>query len=205
MTNPLLAPSTLPFSLPDYAAITDAHVREALEAGMEQHLAELEELAADTAPATVENVLHAWERSGATLDRTLSAFWVAKAADTNEERDAIMAEFSPRLAAHTDAIMLHPGLYARLRQLEERAGAGEVELDEQDAFNLSERLRAYERGGITLPADQQARLRELNGELATLSNQFDTALVAGRNAAAVHVTDEAELAGLSDDEMARLL
>ena len=204
MTNPLLAPSTLPFSLPDYAAITDAHVREALEAGMEQHLAELEELAADTAPATVENVLHAWERSGATLDRTLSAFWVARSADTNPERDAIMAEFSPRLAAHTDAIMLHPGLYARLRQLEERAGAGEVELDEQDAFNLSERVRSYARGGIDLPAGQQARLRELNAELATLSTQFDTALTAGRNAAAVHVTDEAELAGLSEDDRARL-
>ncbi|MFK5633618.1 M3 family metallopeptidase [Ornithinimicrobium sp. LYQ103] len=204
MTNPFLAPSTLPYSLPDYATITDAHVREALEIGMEQHLAELEELAADTAPATVENVLHAWERSGATLDRTLSAFWVARSADTNPERDAIMAEFSPRLAAHSDAIMLHPGLYARLRRLAERAAAGEVELDEQDAFNLAERIRGYARGGVDLPQDQQARLRELNGELATLSTTFDTALTAGRNAAAVHVTDEAELAGLADDDRARL-
>ncbi|GGK71977.1 M3 family metallopeptidase [Ornithinimicrobium pekingense] len=204
MTNPFLAPSTLPFSLPDYATITDAHVREALEIGMEQQLEELRAIAEDTSPATVENVLHAWERSGAVLERTLSAFWVARSADTNPERDAIMAEFSPRLAAHQDAILLDPALYGRLRALSERADAGEVELDDQDAFNLSERLRAYERGGITLPAGQQARLRELNGELATLSNEFDTALVAGRNAAAVHVTDEAELAGLSEDEKARL-
>lgn len=204
MTNPFLAPSTLPFSLPDYATITDAHVREALEIGMEQQLEELRAIAEDTSPATVENVLHAWERSGAVLERTLSAFWVARSADTNPERDAIMAEFSSRLAAHQDAILLDPSLYARLTALSERAGAGEVELDEQDAFNLSERLRAYERGGITLPEDQQARLRELNAELATLSNQFDTALVAGRNAAAVHVTDEAELAGLAGDERARL-
>ncbi len=204
MTNPLLKPSTLPFSLPDYATITDAHVREALEVGMPQHLDELRAIAEDTSPATVENVLHAWERSGATLTRTLAAFWVARSADTSPERDAIMAEFSPRLAAHQDAILLDPALYGRLRALSERAAAGEVELDEQDAYNLSQRLKDYERGGITLPQEHQARLRELNSELATLSNRFDTALVAGRNAAAVHVTDEAELAGLSEDDRARL-
>ncbi|MDN5726974.1 MAG: M3 family peptidase, partial [Propionibacteriales bacterium] len=204
MPNSLLTPSTLPFSLPDYAAITDAHVREALEAGLTEHLAELDALAADTAPATVENVLHAWERSGATLDRTLSAFWVARSADTNPERDAIMAEFSPRLAAHSDAILLNRGLYDRLRALADRAEAGEVTLDQQDAFNLSERLRGYERGGITLGEQDQQRLRELNGELATLSNQVEQRISDGRNAAGVHVTDEARLAGLTADEKAAL-
>ncbi|UUZ59275.1 hypothetical protein [Nocardioides sp. B-3] len=33
MTNSLLAPSTLPFDLPDYAHVTDADFREAIEAG----------------------------------------------------------------------------------------------------------------------------------------------------------------------------
>lgn len=204
MTNPLLSPSVLPFSLPDYATLTDAHVREAMETGMAEQLSALRMLAEDTEPATVANVLHAWETSGATLDRTLSAFWVAKSADTNDERDAIMAEFAPRLAAHSDTIMLDTGLYARLTALRERADAGEVELDEQDEFVLDERLRAYERGGITLDEPGQARLRELNGELATLSTEFDRLLVTGRAAAAVHVTDEAELAGLGEDDKAGL-
>ena len=204
MTNPLLSPSTLPFSLPDYASLTDAHVREALEVGMGEQLEALRTLADDPAPATVANVLHAWETSGATLDRTLSAFWVAKSADTNDERDAIMAEFAPRLSEHGDTIMLDADLYARLTQLRERADAGEVELDEQDQFVLTERLRAYERGGIALPEAEQARLRELNSELATLSTEFDRLLVTGRAAAAVHVTDEAALAGLDEGDRAGL-
>ena len=204
MTNPLLRPSDLPFQLPDYAAITDAHVREALEIGMSEQLAALKELADNPEPATVENVLHAWERSGATLDRTLLAFWVAKAADTNDERDAIMAEFSPRMAEHQDAILLDRGLYDRLVALRDRADAGEVALDEQDAYLLTRLLQDYERGGIALPEEEQARLKELNAELAGLSTAFDTALTAGRNAAAVHVTDEAELAGLTDDDKAGL-
>ena len=204
MSNPLLEPFTLPFSLPDYASITDAHVREALEVGMSEQLEALRALAADDEPATVENVLHAWERSGAILERTLSAFWVAKAADTNDERDAIMAEFSPRLAQHKDAIMLDPALHARLRALRERVDAGDVEVDEQDEFALTERLRGYERGGVNLPEDAQSRLRELNTELAGLSTEFDRLLVEGRNAAAVHVSHEAELAGLSEDDRAGL-
>ena len=204
MPNPLLSPSALPFSLPDYAATTDAHVREALSVGMEEQLRALDTLAEDPSPADVENVLHAWERSGATLDRTLAAFWVARSADTNDERDAIMAEFSPLLAQHADAIMLDPRLYARLRQLRERADAGEVDLDEQDGFVLTERLRGYERGGVALAEDQQVRLRELNTELAGLSTEFDRLLTAGRNAAAVHVADESLLAGLSAEDRAGL-
>ena len=82
--NPLLAPSTLTFGLPDYASITDAHFREAIEAGMAEQLAELDEVARDTSDATVANVLEAMERTGATLTRAMNAFWVAKSADTND-------------------------------------------------------------------------------------------------------------------------
>ena len=204
MPNPLLVPSSLPFALPDYAHLTDAHVREAAEQGMAEHLAELEAIATETAPATVENVLHAWERSGQILDRTTSAFLVARSADTTPERDAIMVDLAPRLAAHQDAILLHRGLYDRLRELAARAEAGEVTLDEQDAFLLEERLRHHERSGITLREQDQQRLRELNGELASLTTAVDQAVTAGRNAAAVHVTDEAELAGLSEQERSGL-
>ncbi len=204
MGNSLLAPSTLPFTLPDYATITTDHVREAVTVGMQEQLTELAAIAADTAEPTVENVLHAWERSGAVLDRSVAAFWVARSADTTPERDALMAELSPALATHSDAILLDRGLYERLRALADRAGRGEVELDAQDSYNLQKRLTDYERGGITLGEDDQQRLRELNTQLAALSVEFEQVLSAGRNAAAVHVTDEAELAGLSDDEKATL-
>ncbi|HLS43937.1 MAG TPA: M3 family metallopeptidase [Ornithinicoccus sp.] len=204
MSNPLLAPSALPFSLPDYANLTDEHVSEAVSRGMEEQLAELERIATDESAATVENVLHAWELSGATLRRAIAAFWVARSAHTTPERDAIMAELAPRIAAHQDTILLHRGLYDRLRSLAERADSGELTLDEQDRFNLHRRLKDYERGGITLSQEDQQRLRELNRELATLATQFETLVTAGRNAAAVHVTDERELTGISDDERAGL-
>ncbi|MFX0539089.1 M3 family metallopeptidase [Ornithinimicrobium sp. Y1847] len=204
MTNPLLAPSTLPLQLPDYANLTDADVAQAVEAGMQQQLAALEALATDPEPPTVANVLHAWETSGATLDRTMSTFWVARSADTTPERDALMAKYAPLMAAHDDTIMLDGRLYQRLIALRDRAEAGEVDLDEQDAFVLQERIRGYERSGIHLSEDDKTRLKQINSQLASLSNHFDALLTAGRNAAAVHVTDEAELAGLSEGDKAGL-
>ena len=202
MANSLLSPSTLEFQLPDYAHLSDADFREAIEQGMSEHLAELNAVATDESPATVENVLEAWERTGATLTRAMNAFWVAKAADTNDERDAIEADLAPRLAAHSDAILLDRRLYDRLQALAARRDAGEVELDDQADFLLGERLREYERGGIHLQGEQQDRLKEINERLATLSTRFDKLLVAGRNAAAVHVTDVAQVDGLGADDLA---
>ena len=43
----------------------------------------------------------------------------------------------------------------------------------------------------------QARLREINAELSALSTEFGNLLLAGANAAAVHVTDPARLDGLA--------
>ncbi|MGV8846884.1 M3 family metallopeptidase [Tessaracoccus sp.] len=200
MTNPLLHPSTLPFQLPDYATITDADVREALEAGMAEQVAELEALAANGEPATVANTLEAWERSGATLSRALNAFWVAKAADTNPERDAIMAEFMPRLAQHSDSILLNTVLFDRLRALATRRAQGEVDFDDQEAHLLHERLREFKRGGIQLSDGDKERLREINAALAGLSTEFEQRIVAGRNAGSVLVSDADELIGLSEED-----
>ncbi|WP_022909170.1 M3 family metallopeptidase [Aestuariimicrobium kwangyangense] len=200
MTNPLLSPSTLPFKLPDYATLTTEQYREGIEVGMAEQLAALEQVATDETPATLDNVLATWERSGATLERSLNAFWVARSAHSTPDRDELMAWASPLLAAHSDTIALDSRLHQRLLALQARVDDGEVEADEQDRWLLTDRLRDYDRSGIGLPADQQDRLRALNSELASLSTTFDTQLTAGRNEAAVHVTDEAELAGLDDAE-----
>ena len=202
MTNSLLSPSVIPFDLPDYANLTDADFREAIEQGMAAQLLELDVIANDTEPASVANVLDAWERTGQLGTRAMNAFWVAKAADTNDERNAIEEDIAPRLAQHEDAILLNAQLYGRLVALKARADGGEVELDAQEVHLLSERLKDFERGGIALDEASQVRLRELNTELATLSTQFDQLLVAGRNAASIHFSDESELAGLDPDQLA---
>ncbi len=200
--NPLLTAPTLPFQLPDYANLTDAQFKEAMEVGLAEQRTALDAIATNPDAPDVENTIVAWELSSTTLDRAGSAFWVAKAADANEQRDAVETALAPKLAEHGNAILLDRRLYDRLVALRARAEAAEVNLDEQDRYWLDEHIREFERSGISLDAAAQQRLRELNVELAGLSVAFEQALVEGRNAAAVLVTDPAELTGLGEDEVA---
>lgn len=200
--NPLLTAPTLPFQLPDYANLTDAQFKDAMEVGLAEQRTALDAIATNPDAPDVENTIVAWELSSTTLDRAGSAFWVAKAADANEQRDAVETALAPKLAEHGNAILLDRRLYDRLMALRARAEAAEVNLDEQDRYWLDEHIREFERSGISLDAAAQQRLRELNVELAGLSVAFEQALVEGRNAAAVLVTDPAELTGLGEDEVA---
>ena len=202
--HPLAHDSALPFALPDFAALEPAHYPPAFEAGMAESLAELDAVAANPEPATAENVLDAWEASGRLLDRALTAFFVTKAVDTNDELDAIEAEFAPKLARHSDAIFLNRAYYDRLQALAARAASGEIDLDAEQRWLLDDLLAAFVRNGVALPDADQERLRALNTRLAELGTQFEQANLAARNAGAVIVTDEAQLDGLSAEEVASL-
>ena len=199
--NPLLERSHLPYQLPDFAALTAPHHREAFEAGTARQRAALDALASDTEPATVENVLHAWDTSGDLLARLQMAFYAVRAADTTPELDALHTEFAPRLAQHSDAIWLDRRLFDRFTELATRAQAGEVTLDAEDAWLLEDTIRRFTRAGVALGEEDQARLRALNTRLAELGAAFQRANREARVAGRVVVTDRAELAGLTDAEV----
>lgn len=201
-SNPILN-RTLPFELPSFASATPADYREAIAAAMSTQLEALAVVRDDPTPAGVVNVLGAWEDAEFDLRRALNAFFAVRSSDTSAELDAIDEEFSPKLAAHADAIMLDGGLYDRLRALATRIEAGEVMADEQDRYALDELLRSFRRAGVELEADGQERLRELNRELAELGSRFETLNRGARNAGGLTVTAE-ELDGLTADERAGL-
>ncbi|WP_132425897.1 M3 family metallopeptidase [Pseudonocardia endophytica] len=194
--NPFLAPSTLPFEVPDFTAISEEHFLPAFEAGMAEQLVEVEGIVS-SGEATFENTVVALERSGRTLDRVARVFFTRVGAHTSPRIQEIEAEVAPKLAAHRDAIGLDPGLFARLDALHERRD--ELDLDPESLRLLERHHRDAVRAGARLGPAEQERLRALNSELSTLSTEFGSRLLAGANASAVHVTDPARLDGLSAD------
>jgi peptidyl-dipeptidase Dcp len=195
--NPFLAPSPLPFEFPDFDAIREEHFAPAFTAGMEQQRAEVDAITADPAAATFDNTIVALERSGAVLRRVSAVFFTLVGSCSTPGIRAIEAEIAPQLAAHSDAIMLDPTLFARIESL--FATRHDLALDAESLRLLERRHRDAVRAGARLGATEQERLRALNAELSTLSTQFGTKLLAGANDAAVLVEDPAELAGLSPD------
>jgi peptidyl-dipeptidase Dcp len=199
--NPLAGPTTLPFGLPDFAAIRTEHYQPAIESGMAEQLAELAAIATNTELPTVANVIEAWEASGQLFTRALKAFQAKQFADTNDELDAIDAAIAPLLARHRDAISLDRALYERVVALAARRDAGDIVLDPQEAFWLERTLLSFERAGVGLDEPDQVTLRALNARIAELQSAFAREALAGRTAAAVLVTEADQLVGLSDADV----
>jgi peptidyl-dipeptidase Dcp len=200
--NPFTAPSSLPYALPDFAAIREEHFRPALLAGMAEQRAEVEAIAASAEAPTVENTLDALERSGRLLHRAAIVFFNQSSSDSTPGLEALEEEIAPLLAAHSDAIYLDRRLFARLEALHAAAEAGDLELAPDTAWLLHRQRTQFIRAGVRLDDAAQARLRELNAEITRLETVFGRQLLAETNDSAVLVTDEAELAGLPADARA---
>ena len=197
MATPFDGPSTLPYALPPFDDVRTEHYRPAFDAGMAEHRAEVEAIATDPEPPTFENTLVALERAGQLLQRVEMVFSTVTSADSTDELRDLEAELSPLLAAHRDAIVLDGRLYARVRAVHDAldATAGRSEEDRR----LAERtLTEMTLAGAGLDDAGKERLTAINQELSTLTTTFERNLLEDTNDAAVHVTDESELAGLDD-------
>ncbi|CEH01612.1 Peptidyl-dipeptidase (Dipeptidyl carboxypeptidase) [Propionibacterium freudenreichii] len=188
------------FELADFAALAPGDYEQIVHDAMAAELSGLRLVSDNPEPATVANTIEAWERAELALSRATAAFFTLHDADTSPELDAVAERLSSELAAHHDAIMLDAGLYDRVRDLSQAVEAGAEPGDEQVTWWLHERLRDFRRSGVALSPEDQERLRVLNARIARLESQFGQRVVAGRNEAAVHITDPAELAGLSEEQ-----
>ncbi len=186
--NPLFVPSSLPFQLPPFADITDDDYLPAFERGMAEHLAEIDAIVADPAPASFDNTVGALERAGQLLGRASTAFFTVASSHATDAVRELEVEISPRLAAHWDEIHMNGALYERIKQVEAA--------DPEEAWVLERYRQDFSRAGAELADADQARLRELNQELSRLSTTFSQALLEASTAEALVVDDAALLDGL---------
>jgi len=193
--NPFLAPSTLPYQLPDFASIRFEHLAPAFEAGLAEQRAEVAAIVADPAPVSFANTIEALERSGQVLGRVSRVFFNASSADATPETDALEAELAPRLAAHDDGIRLDSALYERIRTVPTEG------LDAEQAYLLERWTTRLGIAGAELDETAKVRLRELNGALAELTTRFEKQLLADTNELAVVFDTAEELDGLSPAEL----
>ena len=198
--NPFFTESPLPYQLPPFDRVDDAHYRPAFERGMADQIAEIEAITGASDPPSFENTIVALERSGRLLDRVASTFFSLASADTNDAINAIRNEMAPRLAAHTDRILLDGDLFAHVEALyDERA---EIDLDDESRRLIAEYYVDFVRAGARLSDGEKERMQAINAELAALSSRFTQNVLDEVNASAVVVDTREELAGLPENQIA---
>ncbi|MFD7844779.1 M3 family metallopeptidase [Nocardia sp. NPDC059764] len=198
--NPFFERSALPYELPEFAEIGDEHYLPAFERGMAEQLTEVAGITAGEGEVTFANTVEALELSGQLLGRVSRVFFNVASSDSTERTEAIEAEVSPRLAAHEDSILLDGELFQRIEGLYERRG--ELGLDAEQVRLLERYRLRFVRAGARLDAGQQARLRELNAELASASTLFKKNNLANTNAAALILDRAEQVEGLADAAVA---
>ncbi|MEI3866846.1 M3 family metallopeptidase [Microbacterium sp. CCNWLW134] len=197
--NPLLAPSSLPYGLPDYRRIAAADYLPAFRAAFAAHREEVARIAADPSEATFANTFVALEESGHLLGDIARTFYTVSSADATGDIQAVEQELAPLMAAHQDAIQLDPALYARVRHVYDRRQ--NEDLTPEDLYLVERRYREMTHAGAALEDEAKERLTQLNQRLSTLTTTFEKNLLADTNDLAVVFDDESELDGLTEGEL----
>ena len=198
--NPFYAPSALPFQAPPFDRIKDEDYQPAIEAGMEQELAEIRAIAEDPVPPTFSNTLIPMEKGGRLLARSLSAFRGVSGADTNPVLQATQEALAPELAAHQDAVYLNDRLFGRIAALYGRRRA--LKLDPESLRLLEITYQRFVHAGARLSPADKTKLKALNEQLSTLSNTFEQRLLAATKEAAYRTPTPDALTGLGEARIA---
>ena len=174
--NPLLNEWTGNYGgVPAFDQVKVEFFQPALEAGMDQGLAEIERIAGNSAAPDFSNTIAELERSGKTLDRITTVFYIWASNMNSPEFAAVLREMSPKLAAFSDKINQNERLFQRIETVYKNRDKSH--LDAEQKRLVEKYYRDFVRSGAKLGPEQKTRLSEINQKLAALFNQFSQNLL----------------------------
>ncbi len=192
-SNPLLAPWTGPFGgVPDFGRARLEDLEPAMEAGIAEHLAELESIAANPEPPNFANTVEAFEDSGRALSRAGAFFGIWSNSLSSPEFREIERRLAPKLSAYSSKITQNTALYKRLVAVTE---SGEfATLDEEQQLLVQGHVDRLTKNGANLEGVQRERYAAIGERLAVLYAEFGNHILADEEGV-VHLFEAEQLAG----------
>ena len=180
MENPFFSEWGTPYGIPDFQKIKTEHYMTAFEEGMKRQKAEIDAIVNNPEAPTFENTVEAYEYSGQLLNEVAGVFFNLSECENSDEMEAIANEVTPLLSAHGDDIALNEKLFARIKAVCDQRES--LNLNAEQMRLLEETYKGFVRNGANVPADQQARFRELNTQIASLTLRFAQNVLKATNA-----------------------
>jgi len=193
MDNPLLELK----GLPPFARIRPEQVEPAVDDLLAACRGRIEALTRYPDPPTWEGFVEPLEEANDRLDRAWSPVSHLNAVMNSDALRAAYNACLPKLSEYATEVGQNRALFEGFRAVADRKG-----LDAPQRKLVENALRDFHLGGVDLPADKQARYKEISRELAQLTSRYEENLLDASNAWSKRVTDEAALAGLPASALA---
>ncbi|MEA3064629.1 MAG: peptidyl-dipeptidase Dcp [Sphingomonadales bacterium] len=194
--NILLAEWTGPFAgVPPWDRVKPELFPEAFQFAIDEQRREVLAIADNPEAPTFANTVETLEKTGERLDRINNIFGVMTSNVTTPEYQALDKDWSPKLAAAYDEIVLNPQLFQRIKTVYEGRTSSGLDAKQQRLVT-----RYYEnaiRRGANLNPEQKQQLTAYNQQLASAFSEFNEKLLADENSF-VSAT-AAELKGVPQD------
>lgn len=170
-TNPLLVEWKDHHGIPPFSVIKPEHYEAAFDDAMNQHFEELKGIVSDDAPATFENTIVAFDRSGELMDKISGVFHNLCSSNGIPELQAVERKLAGPFAAYRLKIYAYPGLFSKIDSVYENRHS--LSLTRED-IRLVERFHLdFVRAGARFDTEKQAKYSEIVKELANLSTKFN--------------------------------
>ncbi|MFL0110791.1 M3 family metallopeptidase [Tenacibaculum maritimum] len=200
--NPLLVKSKLAYGAPDFSKIKNEHFMPAILEGMKFQNEKITQIIKNKDQPTFENTILALEESSKTLDNVQSVFSVIASAHTNDTIKANQKELAPKLSKHSDNIYLNTALFKKVKEVYEQLAT--LQLDKESAHLVKEYYKKFVKAGANLAENQKEALKEINSQLASLSNDFGKKLLEASKKGGIKVLSKEALKGISEEKIAAL-
>ncbi len=192
--NPFLQDFNTPHGVPPFHLIQTYHYLPAFKEGIRQQQEEIGAILANTEDPTFVNTVEALEQSGQLLDKVSAVFFNLLEACTNDSMQMIAEEVTPLLSAHSDNINLNRRLFERIKSVYDNQK--KENLTTEQKLVLDKYYKGFVRGGANLAADEQEKLKKINGELSMLALKYGNNLLKETNNYQLVVEKEKDLSGL---------
>ncbi|MBM2884618.1 M3 family metallopeptidase [Chromobacterium phragmitis] len=191
--NPLLQAWNTPHQLPPFDQVQAEHFEPAFDVLFAEHLAEIDQLATLSEPASFENTAAAFDRSGLRLERAQLLLDNLTSSETSPALQEVERVMASKLAEHRSRIYMHAGFFARLDAI--HAQRDSLGLNEEQGRLLDLIHRDFVRAGAKLQGAARQRYAEVVSKLAELTTAFSQNVLADE-AEYTLALEEQDLAGL---------
>lgn len=195
-SNPFFSEFQTPDSVPPFDQIKLEHYEPAFRKGMEEQNKLIQAIVDSKEEPNFENVIVAFDNSSPILDRVGGVFYNLTEAETTDELTALSMKLAPVLSEHGDNISLNHDLFLKIKAVYDKKDA--LGLNTEQNRLLEKIYKDFVRSGANLPADKQARLRDINKQLSTLGITFSNNILNENNEFKLFVDKKEDLAGLPD-------